>query len=153
MITTICLNPSFDKTVEMETMHMGEVNRIRKVRLDMGGKGINVATVVHRLGLEAQCIGCMGEDGAALLRTLLDREGLRHEFITVPGIVRTNMKLIMGDQKGVTELNEPGTPLAPEHLKAFFELAREKARDSGVVVLTGSLPPDCPENSGPAGRH
>lgn len=147
MITTICLNPCFDKTVEVDTLQMGEVNRIRKVRLDMGGKGINVATVVHRLGLEAQCIGCMGEDGAALLRTLLDREGLRHEFITVPGIVRTNMKLIMGDQKGVTELNEPGTPLAPEHLKAFFQLAREKARDSGVVVLTGSLPPDCPEST------
>lgn len=144
MITTICLNPCFDKTVEIETLQMGEVNRIRKVRQDMGGKGLNVATVAHRLGLDCQCIGCMGEDGAELLRTMMEREGLRHSFITVPGSVRTNMKIVTDDQKGVTELNEPGTPLTEDDLHAFMELAREKTRDSSTVVLTGSLPPECP---------
>lgn len=147
MITTICLNPSFDKTVEMETMHMGEVNRIRKVRQDMGGKGLNVATVAHRLGLECECIGCMGADGSALLKAMMEREGLRHDFITVPGSVRTNMKILMDDQKGVTELNEPGTPLSESDLNAFFDLAREKARMTSTVVLTGSLPPECPAST------
>lgn len=147
MITTICLNPCFDKTVEIETLQMGEVNRIRKVRQDMGGKGINVATVAHRLGLDCECIGCMGEDGSAQLVAMLEREGLRHDFITVPGSVRTNMKIVADDQKGVTELNEPGTPLTEENLAAFFELARQKARGSSTVVLTGSLPPECPDST------
>lgn len=35
MITTICLNPSFDKTVEMETLKIGKVNRIGKMREDL----------------------------------------------------------------------------------------------------------------------
>ena len=61
MITGVCLNPSFDKTVEVDALALGEVNRIRSVRVDMGGKGVNVAVVARRLGLDALCIGCMGE--------------------------------------------------------------------------------------------
>ena len=64
MITGVCLNPSFDKTVEVDALALGEVNRIRSVRVDMGGKGVNVAVVARRLGLDALCIGCMGEQGA-----------------------------------------------------------------------------------------
>ena len=63
MITGVCLNPSFDKTVEVDALALGEVNRIRSVRVDMGGKGVNVAVVARRLGLDALCIGCMGEQG------------------------------------------------------------------------------------------
>ena len=33
----------------------------------MGGKGINVAVVAGRLGLDVQCVGIMGENGAAEL--------------------------------------------------------------------------------------
>ena len=43
MITTICLNPCFDKTVSVERLQPGQVNRIREARVDLGGKGINVA--------------------------------------------------------------------------------------------------------------
>ena len=52
MITTICLNPSFDRTVEMNSLKVGDVNRVRALREDMGGKGINVAVVAQRLGLD-----------------------------------------------------------------------------------------------------
>ena len=36
MITTICLNPSFDKAVEMDSLKLGEVNRIRELREEAG---------------------------------------------------------------------------------------------------------------------
>ena len=65
MITTICLNPCFDKTVNVDTLLPGQVNRIRDARVDMGGKGLNVAVVAKRLGLDVQCIGIMGENGSA----------------------------------------------------------------------------------------
>ena len=147
MITTICLNPCFDKTVSVDTLLPGQVNRIRNARVDLGGKGINVAVVAKRLGLDVQCIGTMGENGAAELTSLMNHEQLKHHFITVPGHVRTNMKVCSLDGKGVTELNEPGTPLCADDMKAFTELARESTADSDVVVLTGSLPPGCPEGT------
>ena len=107
MITTICLNPCFDKTVNVENLQTGQVNRIRDTRVDLGGKGINVAVVASRLGLDVQCIGIMGENGSTELTAMMDREGLKHRFMTVPGHVRTNMKVYSLDGQGVTELNEP----------------------------------------------
>ena len=101
MITTICLNPSFDKAVEMDSLK--------------------------------------------LVSAMMDQEGLKHHFLRIPGKVRTNLKLVLKNEKGITELNEAGARLDREHLEAFFDLAREKTRDSDLIVLTGSLPPGCPE--------
>lgn len=147
MITTICLNPCFDKTVNVDQLLPGQVNRIRDTRVDLGGKGINVAVVAKRLGLDVRCIGIMGENGSAELTGLMNAEGLKHRFITIPGHIRTNMKVYSMDGQGVTELNEPGTPLDTETIRTFTEMAREATADSDMVVLTGSLPPGCPEGT------
>lgn len=147
MITTICLNPSFDMTLEVDGFTPYEVNRIRSVRRDMGGKGLNVAIVAHRLGLEAQCLGCMGADDADTLTQMINREGVQHAFLRVPGRVRTNTKIVSRDGKGTTELNEPGEPLGQEQMEAFIELAKQHISDDDLMVLTGSLPPGCPQET------
>lgn len=145
MITAISMNPSFDRTVEVDSLALGEVNRIRSVRQDVGGKGINVAVVAHRLGLEARCMGCAGRDGIERIQAALEREGIDHAFLPVEGAVRTNMKIVSRNGSGVTELNEPGTPLSETDRERFFEAVRNKAQDSSYFVMTGSLPPGCPE--------
>ncbi len=147
MITSVCLNPAFDKTVEIDALVPGGTNRIRSLRMDMGGKGLNVAVVAQRLGMEAQCIGCMGEDGAAQLTALMAREHLAHHFLTVPGAVRTNLKVFARDARQVTEFNEPGAPLDAALLQQFQALAQAEAPRSDYMVLTGSLPPGCPEGT------
>lgn len=147
LITTICLNPCFDKTVNVDRLYPGQVNRIRDARVDLGGKGINVAVVARRLGLDVQCLGIMGENGSADLTAMMDREGLKHQFMTVPGHIRTNMKVYSLDGQGVTELNEPGTPLTEEYLERFKEIAEKSTAESDMIVLTGSLPPGCPEGT------
>ncbi len=147
MITTICLNPCFDKTVSVESLKVGQVNRIRDARVDLGGKGINVAVVAKRLGLDVQCIGVMGENGSAELTSLMEKEELQHQFITIPGSIRTNMKVCSMDGQGVTELNEPGPSLDTESISSFTALAERVTKDSDMIVLTGSLPPGCPEGT------
>ena len=147
MITSICMNPSFDKTVEVDTLAVGEVNRIRTSRQDVGGKGINVAVVAQRLGLQVCCVGCAGRDGADRVSDALDREQIDHEFVTVEGAVRTNTKIVSRDGKGVTELNEPGAPITDRELEAFFALVERRASASDYLVLTGSLPPGCPPDT------
>lgn len=147
MITAICLNPCFDRTVEVDSLKLNSVNRIRAARDDLGGKGINVAIVASRLGLDVQCLGLMGEEGSAELTEQMDREGLRHSFLRVPGRVRTNMKIYSRDGQGITELNEPGAAVDDNILNQFFKTAKEKTADSDMIVITGSLPPGCPEGT------
>lgn len=147
MITAICMNPCFDKTVEVDSFRPGEVNRIRSKRIDIGGKGVNVATVAHRLGLEARCIGLMGQDGAGEFCRQLDREGLQHEFFMIPGGIRYNLKIFNRESGEMTELNEPGLTVNEEMLVSFSELLHRQTADSELVVLTGSLPPGCPDGT------
>ncbi len=147
MITTICLNPALDRTVTVDSLHPGQVNRIRTSRTDVGGKGVNVAVVCRRLGLEAQVIGCAGVDGYAKLQAKARAEGIGCDFHTVEGAIRVNTKVFPLDGSGVTELNEPGPTLTAEDLDVFFDLAIEKTQGSDFVVITGSLPPGCPAHT------
>ncbi len=144
MITTICLNPALDRTVTVDALMPGQVNRIRTVRTDVGGKGVNVAVACRRLGLDAQVIGCAGVDGYSKIRNAMAKENVGCCFHTVEGAVRVNTKVVALDGSGVTELNEPGPKLTAEDLDVFFDLAIEKTRRSDYAVITGSLPPGCP---------
>jgi len=147
VITTICLNPALDRTVTVDSLVPGQVNRIRTSRTDVGGKGVNVAVVCRRLGLDARVIGCVGVDGYAKLCAKAQAEDIGCDFHTLEGSIRVNTKVVSLDGTGVTELNEPGLTLAAEDLDVFFDMALDAAGDSDFVVLTGSLPPGAPAHT------
>ena len=143
MITTVCLNPSFDKTAEVDALTPGALCRVQRTRMDVGGKGVNVAAGVRALGGEARVIGFVGEDDALRYETMLDQTGMEHRFVRVPGSVRTNLKVLSRKNREVTEINEIGAAVPPEAMEAFEDVLREACRDSDWIVLTGSLPPGC----------
>lgn len=147
VLTTICLNPALDRTVTVDALMPGQVNRIRSSRTDVGGKGVNVALVCCRLGLAVQVLGCAGTEGADRVRAALTAEGAAHAFLPVDGAVRINMKVAALDGSPVTELNEPGPTLTAQNRADFFALAADRARGSDYAVLTGSLPPGCPPDT------
>ena len=147
MITTICLNPALDRTVTVDRLLPGEVNRIRSARTDVGGKAVNVARVCRRLGLESQVIGCAGAEGYGRLRDAMKAEDVGCRFHTVEGAIRVNTKVVPLDGSSVTELNEPGPTLTAEDLDVLFDMAIEYTRHSDFAVITGSLPPGCPADT------
>ncbi len=147
MITTVCMNPSFDKTASVSHMNAGEVNRIYNVRVDPGGKGLNVAIVLSRLNVEAQCVGCLGEMDETTFLRLVEREKLPFSHITVPGEVRTNLKLYDEQEKTITEFNEPGISLNEEQFSDFLSLLKQKSENSKFVVLSGRLPEGCADDT------
>ena len=147
MITTVCMNPCYDKTATLSALKLGEVNRLRDVRVDIGGKAINVAIVLRRLGVAADCIGCLGEADETSFLQLLQKEDVNLSYITVPGQVRTNLKLMDDVNHNITEFNEPGPTISQEHLDAFIALLKENTKDSSIVVFSGRLPMGCPEDT------
>ncbi|MBE5778612.1 MAG: 1-phosphofructokinase [Clostridiales bacterium] len=147
MITTVCMNPSFDKTASLESLHPGEVNRLKDVRLDVGGKGLNVAIVLSRLNVPVGCVACLGESNASNFERLVRKENLTFSSLTLPGEVRTNLKIFDESSQMITELNEPGPTMTEEQLDAFISLLKEKAADSSYVVLGGRLPAGCKDDT------
>ena len=40
MIVTVTMNPAIDKTVDITRLEKGALNRIKRVEMDAGGKGV-----------------------------------------------------------------------------------------------------------------
>ena len=143
MIVTLTLNPSVDRTVEVETLARGEVMRALGVRVDPGGKGINVSRALATHGIPTRAVvtigGAEGEHLVALLR------GTGIEIVPVPikGAIRSNITVVEPDGT-TTKFNEPGAELSPEELNAVFDAVANAIAAADWLVVSGSLPPGTP---------
>lgn len=144
MITTVCLNPCIDKTVSVSALVPGGLNRIRSARTDAGGKGVNVAVTLSRLGLDACCVLFLPEMGSAPLTEKLCAEHVAVGAVDVPGSLRINLKVFDESASCITELNESGAPVTDAALEDMARVIEGCARGSELIVLSGSLPPACP---------
>ena len=59
MIYTVTLTPALDKTVVIPDFTVDKLNRIKTIRLDPGGKGINVSKVLKALGTDSVAAGIL----------------------------------------------------------------------------------------------
>lgn len=144
MITSVCLNPSIDRTVQVKGFTIGATNRITSETSAGRGKGVNVALAANNLGLDTSCTGLLGEDNARLVLEPLQKLGIHERFVRYQGAVRTNLKIQDEENRSITELNEPGMPVDETALVAVAARVEELAGESCYLVLTGSIPPDCP---------
>ena len=151
MVIAFCLNPSFDKTVTVEKLTPGALNRVLSVREDAGGKGVNVAAGLKRLGAAHLLLVCAGTANGERFGGLLEREGVARRLFPVEGAVRTNLKVISRTDGTVTEINEPGARVPENTVAALTAAAAEALRAAPEgrrwAVLTGSLPPGMPEDT------
>ena len=137
MIVTLTPNPSIDRTVLVENLLPGEVNRAVNSRIDPGGKGVNVAHALIRNGHPARAVLPLGGPDGELLARLLQNAGVPFDAVPIAGTTRTNIAIV--DPTGVTtKVNEPGPALSPDEVERLGETA---GGATGPVVLCGSLPP------------
>lgn len=139
MIITVTMNPAIDKTVEIDTLQAGGLNRIQRVEYDAGGKGINVSKTIHELGGESIAVGFLGGNAGKTIEHVLGDRGIQNDFIWVEGETRTNTKVF--EQNGaVTELNEPGPKITEAQIDELLKKLDEYAKEGNLIVLSGSIP-------------
>lgn len=139
MILTVCMSPSVDVTIELDSLNVGKVNVVKNKTLSFTGKAINVAIGVARLGAEAYATGFMYNENGAMFERALDKEGVNFSFVWNSGRVRENYKCI--DQKSMlTEINDVGGQVASEKLIELLQMIRNFSSRSSVTVISGGLP-------------
>lgn len=139
MILTVTMNPAIDKTLELEQLAKGQVNRIQRVELDVGGKGINVSKTICQLGGKSIATGFIAGNNGQMIRNVLENMGIVADFVEVDGETRTNTK-VYETKGGVTELNESGPEIGTESLKKLLEKISGYVTKDTLVVLAGSVP-------------
>ena len=143
-ILSLCMNPSVDRTVDCPVFDVRSANRVRFVRDDIGGKGINTAVLASRLGAESVLTLLMPEDDRDRISSFLRREGVAYNPVPVPGRLRVNMKILT--ENDMVEINEEGAQVAPEKAEACLSALETSAAPGVFCLLTGSLPPGVPED-------
>ncbi|MGQ9454414.1 MAG: 1-phosphofructokinase [Armatimonadota bacterium] len=140
MITTVTLNPAVDKTIYVDKLLPHDTNRILKVEIDAGGKGINCARMLKRLGADTVALAFLGGTTGDFIEAILTKEGVPLQRIETTRATRNCIAVEDSTDRPPTTFNERGGPIEHTELVALFEKTKELARASSYVVLGGSLP-------------
>lgn len=144
MIYTVTLNPAVDKTVEIEGLVTGGVNRTVSERSDAGGKGVNVSRVIKALGGESVALGVIGGSTGDFIERSLNAAGIDTAFTRVSAETRVNLKIIDTLNGVNTDVNERGAAVSAETLKSVEDELRSRLAKGDCVVLAGSVPRGAP---------
>lgn len=168
-IIVMSLNPSIDWQWSVPSFVYGGLNRAKNGERYASGKGINVCAALKNIGLDPLCIGFNFRENGDFLTNALDEWGIRHDFITVDGAVRTNIKLYDDSTGEMTELNQPGTFVPGKAMQALYEKfdvaidtiadKRQPIKENGhisryddnneaaIIVISGSMPAGVPADT------
>lgn len=139
MIVTVTMNPAIDKTLDIDCLEHGGLNRIQHVEMDAGGKGINVSKTIHELGGESIVTGFIAGNTGKIIQSVMEEWKIPNDFVEVEGETRTNTKLY--EERGLlTELNEPGPEITPKDLQTLMDKLDGYAKEGTLFVLAGSVP-------------
>jgi 1-phosphofructokinase len=146
MITTVTLNAAVDKTIEIEKFTPGQVNRIMKTEIKAGGKGINVSKVIKSLGGDTLCTGFVGGETGKWINSRLKALNIASDFIWTDKDTRTNIKIVDTSTREITDINDQGEEIDNIYVQKLSEKIEEAAKTSSVMVFSGSLPQNIPNN-------
>ncbi|MFB4298802.1 1-phosphofructokinase family hexose kinase [Actinomadura sp. NTSP31] len=141
MILTVTLNPAWDVTYRVPRLTPHGSHRVASTLQRPGGKGLNVARVLHALGEDTLATGLAGGATGAMVRDALE---VPCAFAAIAGETRRTVTVVDTD---ATIFNEPGPDVRPDEWAAFQESFAARAAAASVVVLSGSLPPGLPEDA------
>ncbi|WP_164478280.1 1-phosphofructokinase [Mycolicibacterium stellerae] len=145
MIVTITPNPSVDRTVLIDDIVLGSVNRSQRSWSEPSGKGVNVALALHAHEVPARAVVTAGGSVGAQLQQMLGTAGLDIVVVPIAGEIRSNISLTQPNGS-VTKINEPGPSLSEEETDRLFRAVAEHMRGAAWLVCAGSLPAGLPPN-------
>ncbi|PZF81870.1 1-phosphofructokinase family hexose kinase [Jiangella anatolica] len=147
MTRVVCLtpNPAIDVTYRVPTLTPGGAHRVADVLERPGGKGVNVARVLHALGVPCVIVAPLGGPAGTWLADALTDAGLAVRAVPVAAPTRRTFTVV--DEGGTaTAFNEPGRPLTGAEWAAVVDAVNEELAGAEALVVSGSLPAGAPED-------
>ena len=139
MILTVCMSPCTDVTIELDALNVGKTNVVKNKTVTFGGKALNVAIGVARLGLDVFTTGLLYEENAQLFENALQNEGVAFRFTKNKGRARENYKFI-DNRSMLTEVNDVGAKVEERKLDEVLSSVHELSSKCDAVVFSGGLP-------------
>jgi len=139
MFHIVCAHPAVDWLMRLQSaLQPGQTNRTWQSRRMLGGKGVNAARVLVRLGAKVAIYGFLPGQDYAAYSALFAREGIENRMTQTSGSARVNAKVY--DPSGMTEFNTAAPPITDCEQQAFLQTFAAREADA-PLLLSGSLPP------------
>lgn len=145
-IVSVCLTPGIQRSVVIDALNIGEVNRLKAAYVDVSGKGVNVCRVLQRLKIPACCLS-QGGSNADELMLLAQREGLNLKLVASTGMLRTCTSIIETSPASgcrVTELIEPSPTVEEPCIQEITRSVKGLLPTAQALVIAGSMAPGFP---------
>src|SRR5688500_4815898 len=134
------MNVALDRSLRVPNFQVGHRHRASEAFAQAGGKGINVARALKRLGLPVVATGLAGGRTGVQLVERLTSEGLLNDFVRIRGESRTSTAVIDPTSNVYTEINEWGPEVEDHELAILGDKLAYLSRGAEFVVFSGSLP-------------
>ena len=144
MITILGPNPAIDLILEVPGFTAGEVWRARSALHLAGGKPVNVARTLRRLGCKVRLVSPLGplQHVGDTCREL----GVDLWALPVSQPTRTCVIVADPDTGCSTVVNEAGPRLTPTEAEEYRRLVLESLGPAALAIGSGSLPPGMPSD-------
>jgi 1-phosphofructokinase/tagatose 6-phosphate kinase len=145
MIITVTLNAAIDKTLAVPNFRLGRRHRAVEQTSMAGGKGVNVARALKRLGQPVIATGVAGGPTGTRVIEQLTEEAILNDFVRIREESRTSTAVIDPTNGEQTEINEKGPAVSEAELELFVDKLLYLAKGAAVCVFSGSLPRGVPD--------
>jgi 6-phosphofructokinase 2 len=145
-IVTITPNPAVDLSTSVDRIVPIYKLRGTSQRRDPGGGGINVARVIKRLGGDVSAIYPVGGATGALLRKLLDNEGVTSQTVAIAEETREDFFVAELSTGQPYRFILPGPRLCESEWQECLKLLSQLEPFPRFVVASGSLPAGVPDD-------
>jgi 1-phosphofructokinase family hexose kinase len=140
LIVTVTLNAAVDRTLTVPNFQRGQRHRASEGLTLAGGKGINIARALKRLGAPVIATGLAGGGTGTRIVQELTTEAILNDFVRIEDDSRTSTAIVDPTGGSYTEVNEWGPQVAPEELEILLDKLAYLSRAGDYVIFAGSLP-------------
>ena len=134
MIRVINLSPAIDVTYVIKELVPGQSHRVQKIYKSPGGKGVNVARLIHSSGSEVELVVPLGGDSGNWIQNELSKTGLGLKTIKISAQTRTCVSV---SDRHATVFNEPAALLTTIEFSEILKVATQPVE---TTVISGSFP-------------
>jgi 6-phosphofructokinase 2 len=145
-IVTVTPNPAIDLSTSVERIIPTLKLRGTSQRRDPGGGGVNVARVIRRLGGDVTAIYPVGGATGALLRELIDKEGVASRTFAIEDETREDFFASETSTGQQYRFILPGPRLNEGEWKECLKLVSSIEPAPRFIVGSGSLPAGVPDD-------
>jgi len=140
VIVTVTMNAAIDRTLTVPNFQRGQRHRASDGLTLAGGKGINIARALKRLGVPVVATGLAGGQTGTRIVEALTAEAILNDFVRIDGESRTSTAIVDPTGGSYTEVNEWGPQVQEDELETLLGKLTYLSRGADYVIFAGSLP-------------